>query len=290
MTVPSVTVAIPFHDEERHLADAIRSVLHQTFDDFELLLVDDGSTDRSLEIARSFRDPRITVVSDGTRRGLPARLNQIIDRAGAELVARMDADDVMHPSRLQREVDHLRDDDDCEVVGTWIGLVDERDEPFGIIESSALPPRPADALARGVVGHPSIVARRAWNRANRYDETLTRAEDRDLWARTAMTTRFGIVPEPLHVMRVEPSVATFVPNYLRTQNQNRRIYLRHGPRLVGLAGTASLCAGTFVRSMAMRVADVAGLVPRLVRRRGRLPTERELALIAEALASAAQTP
>jgi glycosyltransferase involved in cell wall biosynthesis len=290
MTVPTVTVAIPFHDEERHLADAIRSVLHQSFEDFELLLVDDGSTDRSLEIARSFRDARITVVSDGTRRGLPARLNQIVDRARAGLVARMDADDVMHPSRLAREIEYLRADDDCEVVGTWIALVDEHDVPFGVVETIALPPKPDEAIARGVLGHPSIVGRREWHRANRYDETLTRAEDRELWARTAMTTTFGIVQEPLHVMRVEPNLPTFVPNYLKTLTQNRRIFLRHGPRLVGLRMTASLCVGTLVRSIAIRVADGTGLVPRLVRRRGRPPTDHELGLVREALASAAQTP
>src|SRR5690606_2619050 len=101
---PAITVAIPFHDEQEHLASAVRSVLRQTCKDFELLLVDDGSRDASLSIARSFSDPRVAVVSDGRSRGLPARLNEIARRASADLVARMDADDVIHPTRLEKQV------------------------------------------------------------------------------------------------------------------------------------------------------------------------------------------
>src|SRR4051794_20441310 len=102
--MPRVTIGIPFHDEERFLEQAITSVLRQSFADFELLLIDDGSTDRSLEIARSFDDPRIEVTADGRRRFLAARLNEITRRARGELIARMDGDDVAHPERLSRQL------------------------------------------------------------------------------------------------------------------------------------------------------------------------------------------
>src|SRR5262245_13561202 len=121
---PRVTVAISFNDEELYLAGAVRSVLGQTFEDFELLLLDDGSRDRSLEIARGFlSDPRVRVFSDGSRRHLAARLNEATRLARGRYIARMDADDVMHPRRLAVQVAHLDREPDCRAVGTWIALV-----------------------------------------------------------------------------------------------------------------------------------------------------------------------
>jgi glycosyltransferase involved in cell wall biosynthesis len=72
-----MTIGIPFYNAEAYLGDAIRSIFAQTYHDWELILVDDGSTDRSLEIARAVRDPRVRVISDGQNRRLPYRLNQI---------------------------------------------------------------------------------------------------------------------------------------------------------------------------------------------------------------------
>lgn len=290
MSPPAITVAIPFRDEERYLAAAVRSVLHQTFDDFELLLVDDGSTDASLAIARSFRDPRITVLSDGTRRGLPARLNEIVRRARADLVARMDADDVVHPTRLARQLEAMRADPALDVVGTWAALIDEDEVPFAVAEQAELPATEARALERGLLAHATILAKRSWHLSNPYDEALTRAEDRDLWCRTAATTRFGVVPEVLYVVRVSTHDAHFLRDYLVAHRQNRRIFLRHGPRAVGVPRTARLVAASAAKSAIMRMAHAAGLSSRIVRRRGRPPTDAERAKIREALASSRQEP
>lgn len=290
MSSPAITIAIPFHDEERYLGDAIRSVLCQTFTDFELLLVDDGSTDRSLAIARSFDDSRVTVLSDGTRRGLPARLNEIVRRARADLIARMDADDVSHPTRLARQMEALRDDPTLDVVGTWVALVDDDEEPFAVAECAELPASAARALEHGVLAHATILAKRSWHRANPYDESLTRAEDRDLWCRTASSTRFGVVPEVLYVVRVSTRDARFLRDYVDAHRQNRTILLRHGPRIVGISRTARLVLASAAKSVVMRGAYVAGLSSWIVRRRGRAPTDAERALVREALAAGRQTP
>lgn len=290
MSAPAITIAIPFLDEERGLAAAVRSVLHQTFGDFELLLIDDGSRDASLAIARSFDDPRIEVLSDGERRGLPARLNQAVRRARGELVARMDADDVIHPTRLARQLAALAADPALDVVGTWAGLVDDRDEPFAVAEAGALAPSGRRALEQGLLAHATILAKRTFHLDNPYDESLTRAEDRDLWCRTAFSARFGVVPEVLYVVRVSTREARFLTDYVEAQRQNRAIFVRHGPRLVGVARTARLVAASAAKSAVMRAAHGAGLSDRLVRRRGRPPTSEERLRIAEALASGRQTP
>ena len=284
--MPVVTVGIPFHDEERFLEQAVRSVLAQTFDDLEILLVDDGSTDRSLEIARSFSDPRVVVVPpDGHRRFLAARLNQITRLARGELVARMDGDDVSHPARLARQIAVLRDDPTCDAVGTWIALVAEDEQPFAVVEAAQVPATLAVALSRGLFSHATLVGRRAWLEANPYDESLTRAEDRDLWCRTVLTSRFQIVADPLYVVRTRARDSSFLRDYLQSQQQNRELFVRYGKPAMGVRRAAMHWAASHAKGAIMRLAVHAGLATRLVRRRGRIPTAHERELIREAVAA-----
>jgi glycosyltransferase involved in cell wall biosynthesis len=288
VSLPAITVAIPFRDEENHLESAIRSILRQTHTDFELLLVDDGSTDASLTIARSFTDPRIVVFSDGRSRGLPARLNEIAKRARGSLVARMDADDLVHPTRLERQLAYSNAHPSCSVVGTWIGMFDHDERVIGVGEAVSLPPSAEDALLRGIMAHAAIVARRTWLLENPYDEALTRTEDRDLWVRTAKRTEFGVVPEPLYAVRIDTRDPRFLEKYVTSQRQSRTIAWRHGPSTIGLTGTARFALAAHAKTAVMRIAHAAGLSPTLVRRRGRPPTAFELSLIQEALESGRQ--
>ncbi len=283
---PRVTVGIPFFDEERSLGAAIRSVLAQTVTDIEILLVDDGSRDRSLEIARSFDDARITVISDGVRRRLPARLNEIASRARADLVARMDADDVSHPRRLERQLAVLGADPSIDAVGTWIGLVDATNQPFAVLESADMPPTPAQALDRGIFAHATMIARREWLLRNRYDERLYRAEDRDLWCRTVSTSRFAVIPEVLYVVRASSRTPDFLADYLASQRHNRELFVRYGPATYGVARTAKSWLASQAKSLIVRGAVRAHLDEHVVRRRGRPPRSGELGLMREALAAA----
>ncbi len=287
---PRVTVGLPFFDEERHLGEAIRSVLAQSFTDFELLLVDDGSRDASLQIARSFPDPRLRVLSDGERRHLPARLNEIVRLARAPLVARMDADDVIHPERLARQVALLEARPSCDVVGTWAVLADGDGRPFGVIETAAPPQTPRHVLINGAFAHATVVGRRAWFLANPYDEALTRAEDRDLWCRTATNSYFALLPECLYVVRVDVDKRSFLSSYLEGQRQNRLILGTYGPSMVGRLETARLFALTHAKSLVMKAFVRGGFGERLVRRRGRPATAGELAMAREAFAAIAQRP
>lgn len=284
-TTPGVTVGIPFFNEEDHLGSAIRSVLAQTVEDLEVLLVDDGSTDRSLAIARSFDDPRVVVISDGQRRHLPARLNEITRRARGEIVARMDADDVSHPRRLALQLDVAARDPSCDAIGTWTALVAEDGAILAITETGALRASPRTALEHGVISHATMIARRGWLRANPYDERLTRVEDRDLWCRTVRTSSFAVVPLPLYVNRIFPHEAGFLASYLESQRQNRILILRHGPGSVGIGAAARLWAASHAKGVVMRAAFVSGLAERLIRRRGRPPRDAERALVLEAMSA-----
>lgn len=282
---PALTVAISFFNEAGRLGDAIRSVLNQSHRDFELLLIDDGSTDDSVEVARSFDDARVSVIADGRRKNLAARLNEVAARAHAPIVARMDADDVIHPTRFERQLAVLANGD-VDIVGSWVGLMSTEGRPFAVVEASAENPSPRRLLESGLLPHPTMMVSREWLRAHPYDERLSRTEDRDLWCRVAFSTRVAVIPEPLYVLRVESNEKGFVPTYLETQRQNRSLFWRHGPALVGWSGVARAILTSHAKSVTMRTAARIGLVDALVRRRGRTPSAAELALIHEAIDTA----
>lgn len=285
MPTPQITVGIPFLNEERRLGAAIRSILEQTFEDFELIAVDDGSTDRSVDIVRSFQDSRIRLISDGQRRFLPARLNQIVAEARAPIVARMDADDVSHPERLAAQYELLQREE-LDAVGCWVGLIDYSNTVFAVVEAHVESLTPFDVLERGVLPHPTLLATREWFVRFPYDERLSRTEDRDLWCRSASSTRFGVVPKPLYAYSVDFREKAFVSTYLETARQNRTLYRKRGPTMVGYRRTLLALLRSVAKSVTVRDAAELGLLDILIRRRGRSPNPSELSLLEEALETA----
>ena len=99
-----VSIVIPFYNNETTLLDAVKSVFCQTYKNWELILLNDGSTDKSLEIANNINDNRVKVISDGVNRGLVYRLNQSPSLVNGQFIARMDGDDMMHPQRLEKQM------------------------------------------------------------------------------------------------------------------------------------------------------------------------------------------
>ena len=207
--LPPVTIGIPVYNAAPWLGDAVRSILAQTHRDFELLLVDDGSSDDSLAVARSIRDPRVRVIADGVNRGLAARLNQVATEARHDFVARMDADDLCHPERLERQLRFLEARLDIDLVGTGTYSVDSERRLLGarghVIERPSL--GAVLAGAHGLV-HASLVYRKAWIVRNPYDPAVRRSEDYALWARTAAAGDLAsaTLPDPLYVYREDLNV------------------------------------------------------------------------------------
>lgn len=180
----SITVAIPIYNAEEYLPLAIQSVLNQSFMDFELILLDDGSTDNSLTIANSFEDPRIRVISDGNNLGLPARLNQIVGLAKYDLIARMDADDIIPENRLKLQFDYLDSNPFKDLVTTGTGYIDGNS-----YLGQSLPNPPMElSLSHMLDGqhgicHASLLVRKSWYMRYQYDRSMVRVEDYELWLR-----------------------------------------------------------------------------------------------------------
>ena len=195
---PRVTVAIPMFNAEAYIGAALGSVLAQSYSNWELLILDDGSTDRSLEIVRKFQDPRIRILSDGENRGLSRRLNESVQLASGEVYARMDADDLMVTTRLERQIDYLLSHPDCDVVGSSAYIIDGDNNLTGLRGGNPFVENGFLSVAhRGGFIHPTVTGRTAWFRDHPYDVNADRCEDIELWLRTADQSHFGQLEEPL---------------------------------------------------------------------------------------------
>lgn len=192
--MPLITVGIPVYNASQTVSTAIQSVLQQTFTDFELIITDDGSTDNTLSIINTFADPRIRVVSHTENKGIAFRLNEQIEMAEGQYFARMDADDIMMPERLERQVKALLDNKDIDVLGTAIVVIDESCSIIGQRGTVCAPPRVSDA---NYFFHPTVMGRIEWFRNNHYNPAYSGWEDYELWLRTCSKSKFMEITEPL---------------------------------------------------------------------------------------------
>lgn len=195
---PLVSIGMPVYNCAEVLEVAIRSILKQTFCDWELLLIDDGSTDRTPDLCRSFADRRIRLFADGSHRALVRRLNEAVDLSRGKYFARMDGDDVAYSERLELQVRFLEENPGIDLVGGGILVFRGDGEALGIrriIQNHAeICQRP---WAGFYLPHPTWMGRIEWFRTNRYREKAVRSEDQDLLLRTYSTSQFASLPETL---------------------------------------------------------------------------------------------
>lgn len=196
---PLISVAMPVFNGAKTLKAAIISILHQTYDHWELWLIDDGSSDASSAIAAGFRDPRIRVLADGRRRGHGPRLNEAIDLSQGTYIARMDQDDISFPERFERQVSYLEDHSEIDLLGTGALVFDDAGSIKGIFplrtSHDEICSRPWSGF---YLPHPTWTGRSGWFRKFRYGgpETL-RAEDQDMLLRSCDVSRFACLPDVL---------------------------------------------------------------------------------------------
>ncbi|MEX0777515.1 MAG: glycosyltransferase [Phycisphaeraceae bacterium] len=198
---PLISVVLPVYNGQRYLAAAVSSVLMQSMKDFELIVIDDGSTDGSLAILEGLarRDQRVRLVSRENR-GLVATLNEGISLARAPFIARMDADDICLPQRLARQWAFLQANAAVVCVGGYYQLMDQRGRHL----TTMTPPSDHAGLERELLAghtplcHPSAMMRAQAVRAvGGYDPAMMLAEDLDLWLRLGEIGRLAVLPEPV---------------------------------------------------------------------------------------------
>jgi glycosyltransferase involved in cell wall biosynthesis len=238
---PLVTIGIPFHNPGSLLADSIGSVLAQSYSNWELLLVNDGSTDGSSRIAATYadKDPRIRFINEGNCQGLAARLNQIAVLARGQLLARMDADDMMHPSRIVRQVTAMQEMTSCDLVHTGMVYLNNERRPVGVsgVDATATL-TPYEFLKSGGIAHPTVMTRRVWSLKNPYSVEYNRAEDRELFARTIGRSQFLHMPEPLYFYYLVGNIR--LKAWQQSYRTVQKILLQYGPDLIGSRATVFL--------------------------------------------------
>ena len=215
---PLISVVMPVYNAFDFLDDSISSILGQTLSDFEFVILDDASTDKSLERAREWatRDQRIQVHASKNRLGLSGSSNAVVAKARAPIVARMDSDDVAHPDRLRRQWDVLQNRPEIAVVGTLCNGIDAtgrevrpRDR-WRIVRRSRYIPFP----------HGSAMFRRElFHKVGGYDENAIGAEDQELFSRMAAHGRIVTLPDVLYSYRYHADNATLF-NGLRAVSEN----------------------------------------------------------------------
>lgn len=203
---PLVSVILPVYNGGAELGIAIQSILKQTYQNWELILMDDGSTDGSLDLMKEFKDPRIKVFSDGINKGLSKRLNEAVSNSTGQYIARMDADDISFPARLERQVNFLEDNKDVDLVGCRAVAFRDDGEVIGLLPFAPDHDAITSQVWRNIpLAHPTWMGKASWFKSNPYAfPEVKRSEDQELLLRTHSKYRFACLRDVLFGYRQGP--------------------------------------------------------------------------------------
>ncbi len=210
---PLVSVLMPVYNGEKYISEAIDSILQQTYTHFELLIINDGSTDTSKEIILSYNDPRIRYIENETNSGLIFTLNRGIDLAQGKYIARMDADDISLPKRLALQVAYLEQHPTIGMCGASAYRIDAAGNIVGkmgkICDTNLLQ---ASLLFSSPYIHPLMMIRTPLLQQNKYNAAYKHGEDYELWIRLAEQTKGANLPNYLLHYRWHDSNISVVYN------------------------------------------------------------------------------
>ncbi len=221
---PQISVIMPVYNGEKYLREALESVLHQTFTNFEFIIINDGSTDKSAEIIKSYTDERIVYINNGANLGLSKSFNKAIDIARGEYIARMDADDISFPKRFERQVSFLGRHPHVDIVGTSLEFIDETGKQLGRYDKQVdhMDVKFSSLFSTPMM-HPTVMGKTSVFKSHHYNEGLHNSEDYELWSRLLFQTQthFANIHEPLLLYR------TFPHSFTQTLNLDKRVVSAH---------------------------------------------------------------
>lgn len=184
---PTISILFPVFNAAKFLSFSIESILNQTFQDFELIIINDGSIDESENIIRSYKDHRIIYVKNDINKGLVYSLNKGIELAKGKYIARMDADDIALPMRFEIQNEFLDSQSQIGVVASTINFINEKNEIIGFwrLDQKTLTPEKIrkKMLKESCIAHPSIMGRSEIFKTYMYKDYQKNIEDYDLWLR-----------------------------------------------------------------------------------------------------------
>lgn len=230
MDLPLVTIGLPVYNGERTVTDAVRSVLAQTYQNWELIIVDDGSTDNTREIVERLSDSRIRIDVEDNNHGLSSCLNKIARLSRGDFIARLDADDLLHPERIERQVEYMLANQKVDALGCSMYLMDNSNRVYGVRKSIPVVHTVKSALRRSPLMHATVMTRREWSMRHPYDESFRRAQDRELWCRTIVTSNFTNLPASLYFCREAGMMSPreYLKKYLVNQDTRMSLLKLYG--------------------------------------------------------------
>lgn len=229
--MPAITVLMPVYNAEVYLEEAIKSVLEQSFNDFELLIINDGSTDDSLKIIEQQTDKRIRIINK--ENNFIETLNLGLIKANGEYIARMDADDRMHPERLKKQYEFMKTNPDIDICGTWA-------ETFGTFVGTVQTHSAHEELISAMLlynpmFHSSIMMKKSIfdnDKSIFYDKNYPFAEDYKLWTLLALKGfKFANIPEVLLYYRTSIKQVTATYEYEMNES-SLKIQIEYSERII----------------------------------------------------------
>jgi len=201
---PKVSVIIPLYNRKKHIYSCIQSILNQSFKDYELIVLDDGSTDGSDEIVSSFKESVVHLFKNDVNKGISYTRNRLNNLASGEYIAVLDSDDLAEPDRLEKQVAYLDKHPDIDLVAGCAQLIDEEGTALGEIWGAAL--RPENVYAFLPLGnqiiHSTVMGRRQFFLEFPFNEQLRTAEDYDVWLRGNNTCKYAVTADVVASYRV----------------------------------------------------------------------------------------
>ncbi|MFH1712580.1 MAG: glycosyltransferase, partial [Candidatus Jacksonbacteria bacterium] len=219
---PNITVLMPVYNGEKYLKEAIESILNQTFVDFEFLIINDGSTDNSEKITKSYKDTRIKLINNEINLGLIKTLNKGLDLANGKYIARMDQDDISLPNRLKIQVNFMDKHPEIGVSGAWAKTIGGNNKKY-IKNYSDFEKIKTTSLFKSILIHPSVIIKKSlFNKYNlKYDENHQHAEDYELWTRAITYFPIANIKKYLIYYRIHEGNTSH--QYTKTQTTNANI-------------------------------------------------------------------
>ncbi len=215
-----ISVVMPVHNGEKYLQEAIDSILNQTFTDFEFIILNDGSTDKTEEIILSYDDPRIVYVKNEENLQIVKTLNKGIALAKGKYIARMDADDISMPERLEKQVRYMEEHLEVDVCGSFLDTMGE-----GVKRYWNYPYTPASIkialMFYSPLAHPSVIVRKCFFDNARYASAYLKAEDYYLWAVNSKEYEYANIPEVLLHYRLHASQTARVAGDIQLELSNK---------------------------------------------------------------------
>jgi len=251
---PLVSILLPVYNGRKFLKQAIQSMLLQTYKNFEMIIIDDGSKDNSIDVVKLFDDSRIRFYRQANS-GLAATLNRAIELANGKYLARQDQDDISLPTRLEKQVNFLEKNPDCGLVGTWASIMEdevhtERTHEHPVFNESLK----LDLLFNNPFVHSSVMLRKSvFDKIATYttDSERQPPEDYELWSRIANYFEVANIPEILHLYREIPTsmsrggIDPFRDNVFKISVENLTAAINSKYKSVHIQDIAALSLGHY---------------------------------------------